>query len=223
MFPRTPRACDITVCADSLLRAHPRMLIGPGAARRCIESFNGRILFIPSNYSLKSTSFPSSGRSQFEPTRLNLFWYYLLVVASLTGFSTLAGQTTVLDARVVDERAQDEELQQSLVSANTPSLAVDKIALQYLIANSSPPAASVRLKRRFEYNFKLAGVRVQMLHFVSLLSDGTMARDSGGREILHLVEVYETSLGPIVAHPAAIALAAGFVWGMLAIARALIM
>ena len=68
---------------------HYSMLIGPGAARRCIASFNGRILFMPSSYrrdeAAKQKSFPPRGRSPWEPAALTLATYYLLVVGSLTG------------------------------------------------------------------------------------------------------------------------------------------
>jgi hypothetical protein len=90
----------------SLSRAHSfsqththRMLIAPGLAKRCIESFNGRVLFMPSSYSRDAATFPAGGlHSRWEPS-LTLTTYYLLVVASLTGLSTLLGQTTVLGTR----------------------------------------------------------------------------------------------------------------------------
>ena len=53
------------------------------------ESFNGRILFMPSSYrrdeAAKQKSFPPRGRSPWEPAALNLATYYLLVIGSLTG------------------------------------------------------------------------------------------------------------------------------------------
>lgn len=172
------------------------MLVGPGSAQRCIESFNGRILFMPSSYSRDADSFPAKGRSPWEPSTLNLFTYYLLVLFSLTGLSTLLGQTSVLDARALSSDSDSDglERQRQLCSAETPRLVVDQIALDYLVApgSSRPLAHAVQLKRRFEYNFKLAGVRVVMLHFISLGPDGTPVFDAAGNEILHLVEVYET-------------------------------
>ena len=69
---------------------------------------------------------------------------------------------------------------------------VDPIVLDYLVASPpirGTPSASVRLKRRFEYNFKVAGVRVAMLHFIAIDRDGKPLLDAQSREILHLVEV----------------------------------
>ena len=96
----------MNLCADPV-RARPvaSMLIAPGPAQRCIESFNGRILFMPSSYSRDAATFPAAGlRSRWEPS-LSLTTYYLLVLASLTGLSTLLGQTDVLGAAAQRRRA----------------------------------------------------------------------------------------------------------------------
>ncbi len=100
-------AARMCLCALTRQRARPvtSMLIAPGPAQRCIESFNGRILFMPSNYSRDASTFPAAGlRSRWEPS-LTLMTYYLLVLASLTGLSTLLGQTDVLGAAAQRRRA----------------------------------------------------------------------------------------------------------------------
>jgi len=173
------------------------MIAVPSSAQRCIDSFNGRILFMPSSYSRDTASFPAVGRSPWEPATpgLNLVTYYLLVLFSLTGLSTVLGRTVVLDARDVPADSSGEQLQCELASAGKPSLVVEQIVLDYLVAPGSNRVAAhgVRLLRRFEYNFKMAGVNVVMLHFISVAPDGTPSVDAAGRDILHLVEVYETT------------------------------
>jgi len=172
------------------------MIAGPSSAQRCIDSFNGRILFMPYSYSRDTASFPAVGRSPWEPATpgLNLFTYYLLVLFSLTGLSTVLGRTVVLDARAVPADSSGEQLQCELASAGNPSLVVEQMVLDYLVAPGSTRVAAhgVRLLRRFEYNFKMAGVNVVMLHFISIAPDGTPSVDAAGKDILHLVEVYET-------------------------------
>jgi hypothetical protein len=181
-----------------------RMLVGPGVAQRCIETFNGRILFMSSGYSRDAASFPLDGApSPWEVASLSLVTYYLLVAVSLTGLSTLLRQTAVLDARDGALVERDG----LLASTATPSLRVDPCVLDYLVADDSS-ATAVKVKRRFEFHFRLACVRVVMLHLVSLGSDGhPILRD--GTEVTHLVEVYECPWGQWMVHPAVWLVASG--------------
>jgi len=203
LAPRMSDATRIRMSTPPTLKDYERfhgMLVGPSAAQRCIASFSGRILFMPSRYSRDKHTFPSdgSGMSKWEVTSLNLFSYYGLVVASLTGLSTLLGCTETIDARAVQDD-EDAELPR-LKSRRTLSLSLEKIVLDYL--SQPPPITSgcssttvapscVKLVRRFEYHFKLCGIRVMMLHFVSVRPDGKVEYDEEGKERLHLVEVYE--------------------------------
>ncbi len=178
------------------------MLVGPGTAQRCIDSFNGRILFMPSSYARDAATFPLNGeRSPWEAASLSLLTYYLLVAVTLTGLSTLLRQTAVLDARddalVERDPSRDGSL---LVSAATPSLRVDPCVLDFLVAEDDS-ASAVKVKRRFEFHFRLAAVKVVMVHLVSLGSDGRpILRD--GVEVTHLVEVFESPWGRWMVHPA---------------------
>ena len=174
---------------------------------------------MPSNYCRDTRPFPDAV-TQWEPS-LSLFSFYFLVLISLTGLSTLLGQTTMIDARVMpDDTAGERERENGLTSVITPDLTVNRVVLEYLAAHTSSRNlyASVKLKRRFEYHFKLAGVKVVMLHFISTDRDGQAILDDSGREILHLVEVYDTEWG-LMLHPAAVmggmALLAGTVIALL--------
>jgi hypothetical protein len=161
------------------------MLVGPSAAKRCIESFNGRILFMPSNYCRDAATFPSTGRSRWEPQSLTLSHYYLLCLVSLTTLSTLLGQTAVLDARETDN---DHKHPLGPMAATPASLTVDTIVEDYLLVTNKIEletsskcgfASAVEVQRRFEYDFKLAGIKVVMWHYRSLAADGKPALDEG--------------------------------------------
>mmetsp|Transcript_25205 Transcript_25205/g.37114 ORF Transcript_25205/g.37114 Transcript_25205/m.37114 type:complete len:231 (-) Transcript_25205:142-834(-) len=184
------------------------MLIGPRAARRCIQSLNGRILFMPSTYNrdIDETLSPTFlSRWEYSPNcvsrwnvkKLTSWTYYALVLASFTGLSTFLGLTDVIDAREYKnlEKCTPESCS-GLKSAVTPSLVVNQEALDYLVAfGGYPSPSSVRLVRRFEFKFRLSGIHVVMLHFNSLSSTGEVVKDKKGRDILHLVEVIDCVWG----------------------------
>ena len=86
-----------------------------------------------------------------------------------------------------------------LASTITPSLDIDQCVLDYLVAEDSR-AKDVQIKRRFEFHFQLAGVKVVMLHLVSIGAEGGPVL-RGGRPVTHLVEVYECSWGKWMVHP----------------------
>ena len=188
------------------------MLIGPSAAQQCIDSINGHVLFMPSTYRRTSEAFPSDSRlSPWDCRRtLNLVTYYLLVLWSVTGLSTLLGVTRTVDARERTVLGGSEDIKQAggehveafgpedLTGTSNQNLDVDPLVLRYLTKPLEgwprAPASSLRLVRRFEYNFRAAGWEVIMLHFVSLNEAGKIIEDADGRQILHLVEVYEAGL-----------------------------
>ena len=78
------------------------MLCKPSTAARCVESFNGTVLFMPHDYyDPTMTKRESSSLQPFDCTRpiLSVVSYYLLVWMSLTGLSTLLRQTKFLVSR----------------------------------------------------------------------------------------------------------------------------
>jgi hypothetical protein len=149
------------------------MLPRPGVARRCVAAFQNTILFAPSSYT-DEDDFPTRGDSRYEVKRLTVFTYWLLVLASFTGLSTMLGRTDVLDAREVDVINEKE---------------VDDVLPPHALHPSEAMMTYVRRKagervrpcRRFEFNFRLAGLAVVMLHFRG---------ETTGR--LHLVEIYHS-------------------------------
>ena len=160
------------------------MHIGPAAARRCVASFsNGAIIFAPSTYdAAKDFSAEDDVRSPYEVPLLTLGKYYALVLATLTGLSTMLGLTEILDAR--------EDLDGVPLAPHPlyPGPAI----LAYVARRVGAPLVAVR---RFEYRFRLVGLRVVMLHYRT-------AKD----ERLHLIEVYESRL-PLALAPKAAATA----------------
>ena len=149
------------------------MLPRPGVARRCVAAFQNTIVFAPASYT-DADDFPAHGDSRYEVKRLTVLAYWLLVLASFTGLSTMLGRTDVLDAREVDVINEKE---------------VDDVLPPHALHPSEAMMTYVRRKagervrpcRRFEFNFRLAGLAVVMLHFRG---------ETTGR--LHLVEIYHS-------------------------------
>ena len=148
------------------------MLPRPGVARRCVAAFQNTIVFAPASYT--DADFPAHGDSRYEVKRLTVFAYWLLVLASFTGLSTLLGCTDTIDARAVDvinEREVDDVLPPH-------GLHPSEAMMSYVRRKAGE---RVRPCRRFEFNFRLAGLAVVMLHFRG---------ETTGR--LHLVEIYHS-------------------------------
>ena len=82
---------------------------------------------------------------KYEAKNLSLLGYYLLVLFSCTGLSTLLGLTETLDASE---------------TSDAPTPEVDPLVLSYL-GRGKP----IHLVRRFCYNFRLPGIHVVMLHY----------------------------------------------------------
>jgi hypothetical protein len=148
------------------------MVCRPRTASRCIDSFaGGTILFMPSTYTPKTlATFDCSTIGLLTPLS-----YYMLVLLSLTGLSTLLRRT---DFRTAREFASDDtkDAEATLTSQHNPLLRVESHVLDY--CKSKSDSNSLILKRCFEYEFKLVGLEVIMLHFQC------------DRNKLHLVEVY---------------------------------
>mmetsp|Transcript_38534 Transcript_38534/g.44910 ORF Transcript_38534/g.44910 Transcript_38534/m.44910 type:complete len:224 (-) Transcript_38534:178-849(-) len=170
------------------------MLCSPTTAKRCVDSFTGTVLFMPFYYKCNEKSFPnpfkSGGKkrvSHYEQSNVDPVLYYILVLISLTGLSTLLGLTDFIDVR---ETSKDEDL----VSKHDARLKVDPYILQYISRRvayggdnaedeSKVELPPLKLIRRFEYKFHIPQIEVVMLHFTSPAPNGG--------ELLHLVEVYK--------------------------------
>jgi hypothetical protein len=156
------------------------MLCSPRTASRCIQSFDGMILFMPSTYhTAPGTALATFDCSGFVTT----FSYYLLVIISFTGLSTLLNMTIVRMAVVVSSDTPGKlnesltALPNDFTSEYNANLRIEPDVLEY--CKQYTGASSITLKRRFEYRFVLCGgLDVMMLHFVC------------NQNKLHLVEVY---------------------------------
>lgn len=111
------------------------MLISPGPAQRCIDSFTGKILFMPSSYSRGFDTCPLSDpkkSSQWQVPAINLSSYYCLVLSSLTGLSSALGMTETIDSR--DDL--DHDSVPGLQSRRNTRLVVDKVVRMHVCCES---------------------------------------------------------------------------------------
>lgn len=157
-------------------------------AQRCIQSFeHGNILFLPSHYTKETLpNYDCSAPGMTTP-----FSYFLLVILSFTGLSTLLGLTTFRIAEEYNDEDNDDkkDKQSAVISSNYNSkLRVEPYVLEY--CQQQTGASSLRLKRRFEYHFHLISIEVVMLHFQCNL------------DRLHLIEIYHVN-NPIISKLAA--------------------
>lgn len=162
-----------------------RMLCHPFTAHKCIQTFNGVVLFLP--------QLPGNGDnedlSQYDATRpiLNILSYYALVVVSFTGLWSLLGRTKCLVSREYDceqplPLLQAEASNKFLQGEELVDLKISQNALlKYLHSVDPDTTKDLRLLRRFEFDFT-GLLTVIMLHLQS--NDGAT---------IHLVEVYELS------------------------------
>ena len=147
------------------------MLCHPKAAKRCINSFNGSILFMPHHYTQQTLSDYDCGGGI-----LTLISYYLLVLVTFTGLSTLLQQTEIRTAEETFLELNDNNA--VIVSQYDNRLKVDRLVLDYIL-RQNPNSSSLKLIRCFDYHFgRLVPISVIMLH---------LKCDQG---LLHLVEVY---------------------------------
>jgi len=158
------------------------MLIAPSGATKCIDAFDGgSIIFMPSHYTQQNFRL-FDVRTK---AALTVATYYLLVILSLTGLSTLLGLTDFRVAREVSKDENDETKTNNngkdpmFVSEYNAALKVEDYVLEHCKQYSQ--AKTIHLKRHFEYNFRLLGLEVVMLHYLC---------DQGK---LHLVEVYHVN------------------------------
>jgi len=142
------------------------MLCHPTIAQRCVESFTGTILFLPHDYT-------SPADHDFTRPLLTVFTYYLLVLLSLTGWSTLLGGTT---CHCAEGDPDPRSITTSLASRSDPSLVFRKDCWDYIYQQSN--CKTLKLSKRLEYEFLWGNLSVVMLHLVC------------ENKKLHLVEVY---------------------------------
>mmetsp|Transcript_3436 Transcript_3436/g.4979 ORF Transcript_3436/g.4979 Transcript_3436/m.4979 type:complete len:245 (-) Transcript_3436:80-814(-) len=165
------------------------MLCHPATAQRTLNSFDGTILFMPFDYLLEEEAVDCIASSSVDFgchdfTGVTVFMYYLLVICSFTGLSTLLKQTKFLVGREENEEMQPPKNNETsrevqYVAEHNKNLQVHRSVLNYVKERSG--SKLIRLKRRFEYDFGgIAKLSVMMLHFYS--------EDTG---LLHLVEVYQ--------------------------------
>ncbi|KAJ3305612.1 hypothetical protein HDV03_001257 [Kappamyces sp. JEL0829] len=140
--------------------AYHGMLSPPAASRRCTAAFDGTVVFMPSNYRER-------GIAHYDWTGYYTLTYYALVLASLTGLSTLLGCTNTV--------AATESL-----DSTVPSKEILSDILEYLAAKQGCQPSDLCMIRRFHFRFRLPGINVKMFH----------VRDKSHGP-LHLVEIYE--------------------------------
>jgi hypothetical protein len=152
------------------------MLCGPATAARCVDSFNGTILFMPSTY--EPDKFRNHReRLPHEVKSLTLLKYYALVLFSLTGLCSMLRQTETLDA---NEDAAALAASDDCGANRDHPLRVHPIVIHALASRHG----SAQLVRRFEYRFRLLGLHVCMYHFRGRV-------DGSQQDSLSLVEVYK--------------------------------
>ena len=177
------------------------MVAKPIIAKNCIRSFvksNGCILFMPYDHSDHDIHLYDASHNN----SLSVLSYYALVIFSFTGLSTILGMTDTIDVQDYTANGglpiwSDQEGMISIHngmptnSIMEPDVRARECALKYVQNHIqtynqqdiiSTSKSTIRLQRRFEYNFKLfGGFNVIMLHLKS----------SDAPEITHLVEVYK--------------------------------
>uniref|UniRef100_A0A6U0EDU7 Uncharacterized protein n=1 Tax=Helicotheca tamesis TaxID=374047 RepID=A0A6U0EDU7_9STRA len=201
-------------------RAFHGMLCSPKTASSCVQSFrrnNGCIFFGPSTEVMNTDGTPNRRHSKFYCSdyskTLSTTWYYLLCIAAGFSLCTYLGYTDFMDGREFVEEvdiSSDEKLLKSVAYPN--EIQVTDAVLAYVKKHimDDDNDTTLRLKRRFEYNFKMVYCNVIMLHFVSPPRTGR----EGEGEVLHLVEIYRFG-HPIIGWLASILrVVVGFVMGM---------
>ncbi|GAX27281.1 hypothetical protein FisN_13Lh151 [Fistulifera solaris] len=156
------------------------MLCQPATAARCIQSFDGSVLFMPKVVAdAANLQACSLQKYEFSSGRLTLLSYYLLVLVSWTGFLTLIGRTNFLIGREEDVNLPLPDRLQAEIAGkrNNLELGFDRNRLMAHVQSVRPDTTELFIKRRFEYEFGNI-VSVVMLHLVC---------DQGR---LHLFEIY---------------------------------
>jgi len=152
------------------------MLCPFGAAHRCIQTFDGIVLFMPATYDPRS--FDSAATLPHEVKNLTTLTYYLLVLSSFTGLCSMLCLTETMDARAGADLAPPHK--------SPHPLAIHPNVLSCLKQRNR--RSDIRLVRRFEFRFRLLGLWVCMHHY--LTTDSTTNPSTSCEGELNLVEVY---------------------------------
>ena len=143
--------------------------------------------------------------------KLNIVTYYLLCALSGTTLSTQRGLTDIVDCREIEGKEQallvmEGQLSPLLSSVRNDSIVVSLEALQYVAKQANVDDISqFRIVRRFEYDFRLPGFNVIMIHLQSEVDSA-----------LHLIEVYECRRPLVRRVSSAISALFNFIWPMIA-------
>jgi len=170
--------------------AYHGMFCSVGTSRACGQAINGKVLFW-------DTEKETAAVKEFS-SPISTAGYWAMVAMTGTGLSGAFACTETLASVEVPLQAWGNSAQLSAARIGTlPSseaLAFHDVPcppwlLERLVALNH--GQHVQLVRRFEYMFKLVGLRVVMLHFITLAADGSAKRDADGNPELHLVEVFD--------------------------------
>jgi hypothetical protein len=165
----------------------------------------------------------ASAVSRWDAGTLSLLKYCWWTLTSLRALSTLLCLTDIAEARDFEEADMDaSDFHAALASCSLtspepsrvlesspipsgPSVQMHDRLLTYLLQHSggsslkdkegksgSSGAVTLKLARRVELNFRLTGTRLVALHFKAMRGRDVV-KDSGGTEVLHVLEVHETS------------------------------
>jgi hypothetical protein len=148
------------------------MLCYPRRASGCIDQFTGSLLFMPSDYAKKPLG-------SYECVNvLNLVSYYTLVLLSFTGLLTALRQTKFLVGRDEGDVQVPTFLSAEMAGKkHGVELQIESKQILQHVQELFPDSKSLRLRRRFEYDFGPL-LSVVMLHLTC----------NQGR--LHLLEIY---------------------------------
>ena len=125
----------------------------------------------------------------YQHDNLSVIGYYLLVIFSLTGLSTVLGLTDTLEC------LEDLDSGEGLISGEINNDIYEHLQFTTRRYNfcgkvSLTHDSKLRVVRRFRYDFRLPGIKVQMFHILESYKTDKSEED----ERLHLVEFYESSI-----------------------------
>lgn len=171
------------------------MLSSPSLARRCMSAFTGHILILPVDYdtylgTMSSEDNKIAAVKYFDGVKSmhDLKSYYSMSWASMTGLSTFLGLTELEEAVEVPN---SENLLNSTfeeVSDRIAAVLPDKFNSSGIVYNYMAQIADADLKlvRYFRYHYKLAQIKVTVLHLTSLPKNTSS-------EVLSVVMIYDSA------------------------------
>ena len=142
------------------------MLCSPRAAQRCLESFDGTAVIMPNTF-----TFTEIPKYDCTPPRINVLSYYMLVLISLTGLSTMLKFTKFKCSKENINKPVDGPI----ASISDKELVADESVWAYIREQSQ--TQDLILQRRFEFEF-FGGLSIVMLHLTCQ------------KNLLHMVEIY---------------------------------